>query len=121
MVSQIGRGVPDAEISGIGGVVSSREAIEFILMGSSTVQVCTGVMLQGYEMVEEMCEGLSNFMDKHGFKTVREFVGHSLQYLTTHHDLAEKRLAKKTDALSVNRDNNWTGDIKKETDELVSK
>ena len=69
MVSQIGRGVPDAEISGIGGVVSSREAIEFILMGSSTVQVCTGVMLQGYEMIEEMCEGLSNFMDKHGFKT----------------------------------------------------
>jgi len=44
-----------------------------------------------------------------------------LQYLTTHHDLSEKRLAKKTDALGVNRDNNWTGDIKKETDELVSK
>ena len=113
MVSQIGRG--------IGGVISSQEAIEFILMGSSTVQVCTGVMLQGYEMVEEMCEGLSNFMDKHGFKTVREFVGHSLQYLTTHHDLAEKRLAKKAGSLRSNRDNNWTGDIKKETDELVSK
>ena len=57
MVSQLGIGVPDAEISGIGGVISSREAIEFILMGSSTVQVCTGVMLQGYEMVDEMCEG----------------------------------------------------------------
>jgi len=121
MVSQIGRGVPDAEISGIGGVISSREAIEFILMGSSTVQVCTGVMLQGYEMIEEMCEGLSNFMEKHGFQTVREFVGHSLQYLTTHHDLADKRLARKAESLGVNRDNNWTGDIKKETDELVSK
>jgi methionine aminopeptidase len=78
-------------------------------------------MLQGYEMVEEMCEGLSNFMEKHGFKTVRDFVGHSLKYLTTHHDLADKRLAKKAGALGVNRDNNWTGDIKKETDELVSK
>ena len=121
MVSQIGRGVPDAEISGIGGVISSREAIEFILMGSSTVQVCTGVMLQGYEMIEEMCEGLSNFMEKHGFQTVREFVGNSLQYLTTHHDLADKRLARKAESLGVNRDNNWTGDIKKETDELVSK
>jgi dihydroorotate dehydrogenase len=121
MVSQIGRGVPEAEISGIGGVISSQEAIEFILMGSSTVQVCTGVMLQGYEMVEEMCQGLSNFMDKHGFKTVREFVGRSLQYLTTHHDLAEKRLAKKAGSLRSNRDNNWTGNIKKETDELVSK
>jgi hypothetical protein len=52
---------------------------------------------------------------------VREFVGHSLQYLTTHHDLADKRLAKKANALGANRDNNWTGDIKKETDELVSK
>lgn len=121
MVSEIGRGVPEAEISGIGGVISSREAIEFILMGSSTVQVCTGVMLQGYEMVDELCEGLSNFMDKHGFKTIREFVGHSLPFLTTHHDLAEKRLAKKAGSLGANRDNNWTGDIKKETDELVSK
>ena len=120
MVSQIGRKVPEAEISGIGGVISSKEAIEFILLGSSTVQVCTGVMLQGYEMVQEMSEGLEAFMEKHGFETVREFVGHSLQYLTTHHNLAEMRLAKKADALQTDRDNNWTGNIKKETDELVS-
>ena len=61
------------------------------------------------------------FMDKHLFKTVRALVGHPLQYLTTHHDLADNRLANKGNALGANRDNNGTGFIKKDPDELVSK
>jgi dihydropyrimidine dehydrogenase (NADP+) len=119
-VSEIARALKGRDISGIGGVISSQEAIEFILMGSSTVQVCTGVMLQGYGMIEELNQGLSDFMDKNGFKTVREFVGHSLQYLTTHHHLVDLKIARKANALGTNRDENWGKDITKETDNLAS-
>lgn len=119
-VSEIARALEGKDISGMGGVISSHEAIEFILMGSSTVQVCTGVMLQGYGMVEELNQGLSDFMDKNGFKTVREFVGHSLQYLTTHANLAKMKMDRKADALGTNRDENWGKDITKETDDLAS-
>ena len=62
-------------ISGIGGVSSWRDAVEFILLGSSTVQVCTEVMLRGYGVVEDMIDGLENYMRTHGFRTIPEMVG----------------------------------------------
>ena len=119
-ISEIAKALPGKDISGIGGVISSQEAIEFILMGSSTVQVCTGVMLQGYEMVEELNQGLSDFLDKHGFKSLRDAVGHSLQYLTSHSNLVKMKMDRKIDALGTNRDEKWGNDITKETDNLAS-
>ncbi len=62
-------------ISGIGGVCNWRDAVEFILLGSSSVQVCTEVMLRGYRIVEDMIEGLETYMAEHGFRTVPEMVG----------------------------------------------
>src|ERR1700710_1189189 len=54
-------------LSGIGGVSSWREAAEFILLGCGTVQVCTAAMHQGFRIVEDMADGLSNWMDQKGF------------------------------------------------------
>ena len=62
-------------ISGIGGVCNWRDAVEFILLGSSSVQVCTEVMLRGYRIVEDMNEGLTQYMRDHGFATIDEMVG----------------------------------------------
>lgn len=62
-------------ISGIGGITNWRDAVEFILLGSSSVQVCTEVMLRGYRIVEDMIEGLSTYMDGHGFTSVDQMVG----------------------------------------------
>ncbi|HED37725.1 MAG TPA: NAD-dependent dihydropyrimidine dehydrogenase subunit PreA, partial [Ignavibacteria bacterium] len=55
-------------ISGIGGINNWKDALEFILLGSSSVQVCTAVMHHGFRIVEDMIEGLSNWMDEKGFK-----------------------------------------------------
>jgi dihydropyrimidine dehydrogenase (NADP+) len=84
------------------------------------VQVCTGVMLQGYAMIEELNQGLSDFLDKHGFKSLRDAVGHSLQYLTSHSNLVKMKMDRKIDALGTNRDEKWGNDITKETDNLAS-
>jgi dihydropyrimidine dehydrogenase (NAD+) subunit PreA len=65
-------------ISGIGGICNWRDAVEFLLLGSSSVQVCTEVMLKGYRIVEDMIEGLSNYMDDKGFATVGEMVGRAV-------------------------------------------
>ena len=62
-------------ISGIGGVSNWRDAVEFILMGSTNVQVCTAVMHHGFRIVEDMIEGLSNYMDEKGFQTIDQMVG----------------------------------------------
>src|SRR4029079_9601618 len=63
MVSQLALGIPEGTtISGIGGIENSHDALEFFLLGSSPVQICTGVMLQGVKMVDELKEGVTKFM-----------------------------------------------------------
>jgi dihydropyrimidine dehydrogenase (NAD+) subunit PreA len=65
-------------ISGIGGVESWKDAVEFIYLGASTVQVCTAVMHYGYRIIEDMVEGLEGFMDDHGIQTIDEMVGRAI-------------------------------------------
>ena len=80
-------------------------------MGANTVQVCTGAMLLGYEMVQELNTGLAAFMDEHGFTSVQDVVGKSLPYFSTHHDLvdrqAEARRLKAEQRAGSNRDTEW--------------
>jgi len=65
-------------ISGIGGISNWRDAAEFIALGSTTVQVCTAVMHYGYRIVEDMIEGLSDYLDSQGMKSVSELVGRAV-------------------------------------------
>ncbi|MEM7456350.1 MAG: NAD-dependent dihydropyrimidine dehydrogenase subunit PreA [Planctomycetota bacterium] len=107
---------PGRTLSGIGGIETGYDAAEFILLGSDTVQVCTGVMKMGYRMVRTMIEELSQFMDEHGFESIDEFKGHSLQFFKTHAELveiqAEARAERKAehDARMIREDAQWTGD-----------
>lgn len=62
-------------ISGIGGVTNWRDAVEFLALGASSVQVCTEVMLRGYRIVEDMIEGLTTFMADKGMSKLDDLVG----------------------------------------------
>jgi dihydropyrimidine dehydrogenase (NAD+) subunit PreA len=77
--NNITRKVP---VSGIGGIGTWRDAVEFMLLGASNVQVCTAAMKYGFRIVEDMCEGLNNWMDEKGFKKLDEFIGKSLSTVT---------------------------------------
>jgi dihydropyrimidine dehydrogenase (NAD+) subunit PreA len=83
MVSELARD-PEVTvpISGIGGISTWRDAAEFIALGSGTVQVCTAVMHHGYRIVEDMIDGLSNYLDDKGFRSVTDFVGASAPRVT---------------------------------------
>jgi dihydropyrimidine dehydrogenase (NAD+) subunit PreA len=65
-------------LSGIGGIGGWRDAAEFILLGCSTVQVCTAAMHYGYRIVEDMQDGLLNWMAEKEFATLEDFRGLSL-------------------------------------------
>ncbi len=62
-------------ISAIGGITSWRDAVEFMLLGASSVQVCTEVMLRGYRIVEDMIEGLTQYMRAHEFSNLDALIG----------------------------------------------
>lgn len=120
-VMEIAQALPNVPISGMGGAETWEDCVQFMAVGSHTVQICTGAMLQGYEMIEGLCEGLSNFMDENGYKSVNEFIGAALPYFSTHADLVERQqAAKREKAGQANRDNMWKGDIAKETATLTA-
>ncbi|MBI4862255.1 MAG: NAD-dependent dihydropyrimidine dehydrogenase subunit PreA [Candidatus Riflebacteria bacterium] len=77
-------------ISGMGGLSTWQDAAEFILLGSTSVQVTTAIMKSGYRIVEDLIDGLSNWMDEKGFKTVQEIVGRSLQYFSAVESLSRQ-------------------------------
>jgi hypothetical protein len=123
MVSQLALGLPEGvSISGIGGIETSHDALEFMLLGSSTVQICTGVMLQGVKMIDELKAGVEKFMVDKGFKSIDDIVGKSLPYFSTHMDLVQKmKAAKRSKAGETSRDNEWAQkDITEKTAELTS-
>lgn len=62
-------------ISGIGGVGNWRDAVEFILMGSTSVQVCTAAMHYGFRIVKDMISGLTQYMEDKKFTKITDFVG----------------------------------------------
>ena len=86
---------PGRTLSGLGGIETGGDAAEFILLGSDTVQVCTGVMKMGYKCARPMCDELLAFMDKHGFETLADFKGLALPYFTTHADLVKRQAEAK--------------------------
>jgi dihydropyrimidine dehydrogenase (NAD+) subunit PreA len=65
-------------ISGIGGNGYWNDAAEHIAVGASTVQVCTAAMHYGFRIVEDMIDGLSAYMDSHGYRTIEDFRGRAV-------------------------------------------
>jgi dihydropyrimidine dehydrogenase (NAD+) subunit PreA len=79
MVQQIaadpGIGLP---VSGIGGIQAWQDAVEFMLLGSGSVQVCTAAMHYGFRLVEQLTSGLEHWMREKGFSRLSDFVGRTV-------------------------------------------
>ena len=66
------------ELSGIGGIETWRDALEFIQLGCSNVQVCTAVMQYGYRIIDDLTFGLQRYMAKRGITQLQQLVGEQL-------------------------------------------
>lgn len=80
-------GLVDIPITGMGGIETWRDALEFILVGSSNLQVTTSVMQYGYRIVEDLISGLSHYMDENGFEKVEDMVGLALPNIVPADDI----------------------------------
>jgi dihydropyrimidine dehydrogenase (NAD+) subunit PreA len=83
-------------ISGMGGICTWRDAAEFLLLGASSLQVCTAVMHYGFRIIEDLCDGLSNWMDEKKFAAIADVVGQSLARVSDFKDfdLSFKAIAR---------------------------
>jgi dihydroorotate dehydrogenase (NAD+) catalytic subunit len=62
-------------VIGVGGITTSRDALEYIMAGASAVQVGTAVWTNGIGVFRQICDGLSEFMEEYGYKSVASMVG----------------------------------------------
>ncbi|HSA06223.1 MAG TPA: NAD-dependent dihydropyrimidine dehydrogenase subunit PreA [Candidatus Gastranaerophilales bacterium] len=81
-------------VSATGGIKNHEDAVEFILLGASTVQLCAEVMFKGYEIIKELKHGLNNYLEEYNFNSVNEIRGKSLQYIKPHFDLDKSNCLK---------------------------
>ncbi|MBN2617375.1 MAG: NAD-dependent dihydropyrimidine dehydrogenase subunit PreA [Spirochaetales bacterium] len=87
-VSQIARS-QEVPIMGIGGISNWSDAMEYMAVGASSVQVCTEVMLKGFDIVKDMITETEKFLDRKGFTSVRQVIGQAIPKLTSHESLVK--------------------------------
>ena len=96
MVAEIARTPEMATlpISGIGGITTWKDAAEFIALGCGNVQVCTAAMTYGFKIVQEMCDGLANYMDEKGFANIEAFRGRAVPSIVNWNQLNLNHIEK---------------------------
>lgn len=71
----------DIPICGIGGIADYRNALEYIMLGASAVQVGTAVMLEGPEVLTRMEADLEKWAQEKNIKSIRQIQGKALKNL----------------------------------------
>ena len=66
------------QLSGIGGIETWRDALEFIQLGCRIVQVCTSVMEYGYRIIDDLVLGLQSYMAQRQVDSLEQLVGEQL-------------------------------------------
>jgi len=79
-------GSSNVPISGMGGISTWKDAAEFLLLGATSLQVCTAVMHYGFRIIEHLCDGLSNWMDAKGFASLDDLRGKALHRISDFKD-----------------------------------
>jgi len=64
--------------SAIGGIADWHDAVEYLLLGATTVQVGTSVMHWGYRLIDDLVDGMSTYLRSKGLHSPFELVGRSL-------------------------------------------
>jgi len=70
-------------LSGMGGVETWIDALEFILLGACNIQVTTGIIRYGYRIIDDLIEGLSIYLEEKSIQSLSELVGKALPNLTS--------------------------------------
>ena len=86
-LSEVAQNV-DIPISAVGGVNNYADVIEYIMLGATTVQVCTAVIWNGYEIITQIINDLHDWMDRKGYESFDQIRGIALKEITTVEEVA---------------------------------
>lgn len=82
----------DVPLSGMGGIESWKDALEFLACGCETVQVTTAVMQYGYRIIDDLIDGLSRYMNENHFSHIDQIVGRAVPEIVGTDELDRKTI-----------------------------
>lgn len=74
-------------ISGMGGIKTWRDAVEYILLGAGSLQITTAVMEYGYRIIDDLLSGLKIYMAQRNYASVQQFLGDGVPFLVENDEL----------------------------------
>lgn len=77
----------DMDLSGIGGIETWKDALEYILLGCKNVQITTAIMQYGYRIIDDLKDGLATYMQEKGYTSLDQLVGKALANVVPASDL----------------------------------
>ncbi len=77
-------------LSGMGGIESWKDALEFLMMGAGSIQVTTAIMQYGYRIIDDLKKGLLLYLTEKGFSGVKDVVGIGLDSISDTTDILER-------------------------------
>jgi dihydropyrimidine dehydrogenase (NAD+) subunit PreA len=77
----------DLPITATGGPVTWRDAVEMMLVGATTVQFCTAVMHYGFDIIDDLQDGLAFYLESKALGRPADLIGKSLDHIVGHHQL----------------------------------
>ena len=93
---------------GIGGISNYQHVLEYMMLGCTAVQICTSILINGYERIGEILRDLKDWMDGHGYQSFEEIRGKALSSLKSFEEIklepyvvGMKRACRKANARSV--------------------
>ena len=91
-IAELGQNVSmkGKHISGMGGIETWADALEFILLGAGSIQVTTAVMQYGYRIIDDLITGLSLYLSEKGFRNISDAVGLGLGSVSETTDVLER-------------------------------
>jgi len=88
-VAEVARAVK-IPISACGGITTWEDVIEYIMLGATTVQICTSIMWQGYGHFQTILNGLEKYMETEKLSSLEQIRGKTLAFIATIDEVSER-------------------------------
>jgi dihydroorotate dehydrogenase (fumarate)/dihydropyrimidine dehydrogenase (NAD+) subunit PreA len=78
-------------IAGTNGAYDWRDVVQFIMSGAHIIEMCSAVMVYGYEWLGKQVRGLEKFLDEKGYTSVKEILGIATDACLTYAEMPHEK------------------------------
>jgi dihydropyrimidine dehydrogenase (NAD+) subunit PreA len=76
----------------VGGILTWKDAVEYIMVGAHHVEICTAFFLKGFKIFREMVNGVKEFMEEKGYEKIEDMRGIALKHIRQFQELERVEL-----------------------------